>query len=324
MNSVQLRACANRRVAYVTRIGREALQSLSELPCAKSGPPIGAASKRFLRDTPLRRQRAHQPADHCHNPGWGIAAWIPERTGGGASLWPCSRCDPSSLLCTVAPRAWPGPVSPTHPRGHTGISSETLAPAIPRHLRREGGLHAQAEPAKGSGDLLDVRQRSSKRLRCVYLRLRLRGDPQRALQQHLRKEQGCAGIHPRTRTGAPTSRAYEALVSAFDGLRRSGSAAQGIPLASQGVLLRPTWRIPGAAGRRGIGVAGCRAIRLQRSGRRGALGASAAVPGVLAGRCPASPIASFHSSSTKGLGRRRFFEASEENAATGGVVTTET
>jgi hypothetical protein len=41
----RLRACANRRVAYVTMRSREALQSLSELPCAKSGPPIGAASK---------------------------------------------------------------------------------------------------------------------------------------------------------------------------------------------------------------------------------------------------------------------------------------
>jgi hypothetical protein len=39
-----LRACANRRVVYVTRGSREALQGLSELPCAKSGPPIGAAS----------------------------------------------------------------------------------------------------------------------------------------------------------------------------------------------------------------------------------------------------------------------------------------
>jgi hypothetical protein len=29
----------------VTRGSREALQNLSELPCAKSGPPIGAASK---------------------------------------------------------------------------------------------------------------------------------------------------------------------------------------------------------------------------------------------------------------------------------------
>ena len=75
----------------------------------------------------------------------------------------------------------------------------------------------------------------------------------------------------------------------------------GVSLASQGVLLRPARRIPGAAGRRGIGVARCRAIRLQRRGCRGALGASAAVPRVLAGGCPASPIASFHSASPKGL-----------------------
>jgi aryl-alcohol dehydrogenase-like predicted oxidoreductase len=39
-----LRASANRRVAYVSRGNREALQSHPELPCAKSGPPIGAAS----------------------------------------------------------------------------------------------------------------------------------------------------------------------------------------------------------------------------------------------------------------------------------------
>jgi Zn-dependent protease with chaperone function len=62
-------------------------------------------------------------------------------------------------------------------------------------------------------------------------------------------------------------------------------------------------------GEEGLDVAGCRAIRLQRSGRRGALGASAAVPGVLAGGCPASPIASFHSASTKGLVRRRVFRS---------------
>jgi hypothetical protein len=37
----------------------------------------------------------------------------------------------------LAPRARPGRVSPTHPRGHTRIGGETLAPAIPRYLRRE-------------------------------------------------------------------------------------------------------------------------------------------------------------------------------------------
>ena len=52
---------------------------------------------------------------------------------------------------------WPGRVSPTHPRRHKGIGGEALAPAIPRHLRREGPLRAQAGAAKGSGDLLDVR-----------------------------------------------------------------------------------------------------------------------------------------------------------------------
>jgi hypothetical protein len=89
-------------------------------------------------------------------------------------------------------------------------------------------------------------------------------------------------------------RAYEALVSAFDRLRRSGSPARGIPLASQGVLLRPTRRIPGAAGRGGIGVAGGRTIHLQTSRRRASLRAGTAVPGVLADRGPASSVAPFH------------------------------
>ena len=102
---------------------------------------------------------------------------------------------------------------------------------------------------------------------------------------------------------------HEALVSAFDCLRRSGSPARGVPLASQGVLLRPTWRIPGAAGRRGTGAALRRTIRLQGSGYRGAHGAGAAVPGFLAGCCPASPIASFHGTSPKGLVRRRVFRS---------------
>jgi len=41
----QLRACANRRVAYVTRACVKAIKSLRELPSAKSCQPIGAASK---------------------------------------------------------------------------------------------------------------------------------------------------------------------------------------------------------------------------------------------------------------------------------------
>ena len=67
----------------------------------------------------------------------GIAAWISERAGGRASIWPRGGRDPSSLPCAVAPRAWPGLVSSDHPRGHTRIGGETLAPPIPRHLRRE-------------------------------------------------------------------------------------------------------------------------------------------------------------------------------------------
>jgi hypothetical protein len=39
-----LRACANRRVAYVPRGSREALHTLLELTCAKSSSPNGAAS----------------------------------------------------------------------------------------------------------------------------------------------------------------------------------------------------------------------------------------------------------------------------------------
>ena len=40
-----LRACANRRVAYVTRVCGEAVQSLWALSSIKSCQPIGAASK---------------------------------------------------------------------------------------------------------------------------------------------------------------------------------------------------------------------------------------------------------------------------------------
>ena len=49
-----------------------------------------------------------------------------------------------------------------------------------------------------------------------------------------------------------------------------------------------------------------------------------AVPWFLAGRRPASPVASFHGAPPKGLVRCRVFRSSAENPATGGVVTTET
>src|SRR5215203_7540452 len=39
-----LRACANRRVSYVTRSSQKVVQSVLEMSCAKSCPPIGAAS----------------------------------------------------------------------------------------------------------------------------------------------------------------------------------------------------------------------------------------------------------------------------------------
>src|SRR5215213_11583554 len=41
----KLRACANRRVAYVSRTNQKAVGSLSEMPCAKICLPIGASSK---------------------------------------------------------------------------------------------------------------------------------------------------------------------------------------------------------------------------------------------------------------------------------------
>src|SRR5215212_9628810 len=40
-----LRACANRRVSYVSKSSKKAVQSLREMSCAKGCPPIGAASK---------------------------------------------------------------------------------------------------------------------------------------------------------------------------------------------------------------------------------------------------------------------------------------
>ena len=49
---ILLRACANRRVTYVSRSNQKAAQSLREMSCAESYPPIGAASKphpAFLR-----------------------------------------------------------------------------------------------------------------------------------------------------------------------------------------------------------------------------------------------------------------------------------
>jgi hypothetical protein len=42
---LELRACANWRVAYVSRDSQKAVQSLREKSCTKSCPPIGAASK---------------------------------------------------------------------------------------------------------------------------------------------------------------------------------------------------------------------------------------------------------------------------------------
>ena len=43
--SAHLRACANRRVAYVSRSCQKSVQSLRGMSCAKCCPPIGAASK---------------------------------------------------------------------------------------------------------------------------------------------------------------------------------------------------------------------------------------------------------------------------------------
>src|ERR687889_1398586 len=51
LTSEDLRACANRRVSYVSRSRQKAMQSLPEMPCAKSCPPIGAASKASLNET---------------------------------------------------------------------------------------------------------------------------------------------------------------------------------------------------------------------------------------------------------------------------------
>ena len=42
-------------------------------------------------------------------------------------------------------------------RAGTRGSAVRLSPAVPRHPRRKGGLRSQAGPAKGTGDLLDVR-----------------------------------------------------------------------------------------------------------------------------------------------------------------------
>src|SRR5215212_9298537 len=46
MAKVELRACANRRVSYVSKSSKKAVQSLREVSCAKGCPPIGAASKK--------------------------------------------------------------------------------------------------------------------------------------------------------------------------------------------------------------------------------------------------------------------------------------
>src|SRR5215217_8068996 len=43
-SEVQLRACANRRVAYVARSSKKAIESLLPLSSTKSCQPIGAAS----------------------------------------------------------------------------------------------------------------------------------------------------------------------------------------------------------------------------------------------------------------------------------------
>src|SRR5215211_2234327 len=51
-----LRACANRRVSYVSKSSKKAVQSLREMSCAKGCPPIGAASNSL---------RLHPPHDGC-------------------------------------------------------------------------------------------------------------------------------------------------------------------------------------------------------------------------------------------------------------------
>ena len=48
------RGCANRRVAYVSRSSKKAVESLSRLPSMKSYQPIGAASNPTV---PLRKFR---------------------------------------------------------------------------------------------------------------------------------------------------------------------------------------------------------------------------------------------------------------------------
>src|SRR5829696_5466700 len=74
-----LRACANRRVAYVSRTNQKAVGSLSEMPCAKICLPIGAASKGFVRDG-----RAFG-VGLCRAPRVSCAAWpqvsVPEGRG---------------------------------------------------------------------------------------------------------------------------------------------------------------------------------------------------------------------------------------------------
>src|SRR5215218_1881964 len=52
----EFRACANRRVSYVSKSSKKAVQSLREMSCAKGCPPIGAASNSL---------RLHPPHDGC-------------------------------------------------------------------------------------------------------------------------------------------------------------------------------------------------------------------------------------------------------------------
>jgi hypothetical protein len=59
------RACANRRVAYVSRSSQKAVQSLREMSCAKSCPPIGAASKKSRR---LFHPSQLDQTRQCHPP----------------------------------------------------------------------------------------------------------------------------------------------------------------------------------------------------------------------------------------------------------------
>jgi hypothetical protein len=123
------------------------------------------------------------------------------------------------------------------------------------------------------------------------------------------KNRDAFGVHHRTRTRAPAAWAHEAVVPAFDRVRRPGSPTRGFPLAGSRVVLRPARRLPGAAGRGGAGVAGGRTIRLQAGGHRGAAGAGPAIPGVLADRGPATPVAPVRGAPHKGPVRSRLLRS---------------